>query len=456
VNVRALCLISLMAGVGCGLLGDDHEGSPDASSPAPWDAGSVGNNAASKYPDISTLWNGQIVRTCGPNNGVCHHSLQFPDMQTQPGFLATINTRCNQIRSEPNQIDNLCEPVGDTLQIGSFSTEIGNVSPTQSGDGGIAMTADGGLASLMLTIKDPIPKGTSGSMSIVRQIAGLETINIPVLSSAVLSAAAGAQSVTLDYAPLTSKTKAPAPGGTVATFLYPSTWSPGNEDQVVMGDPNGDGIFGADLGGALVKPGNPMLSYLFLRLSSPIKVGPGQSLTNAGVPASNEAQMPIANYIYWDLDNSMVALWCWISGLEPDGGNAMAPIDYTNCDVSKMPQPVAQSGEATTWSSVYANILQSQCVTCHHTGTTYPTTLYMDAPLATYNTFLGIDGSGPSETVDAGIPYVTPGSPSESYLYLKITGASGIAGSQMPQGGQLSQAGIDTIYTWIVQGAQDD
>jgi hypothetical protein len=151
----------------------------------------------------------------------------------------------------------------------------------------------------------------------------------------------------------------------------------------------------------------------------------------------------------------MAALWCWISGLKSDGSNALDPIDYANCNIANMPQPTAQSGEATTWSSVYVNILQAQCVSCHHAGTVYPTTLYMDDPLSTYNTFLGIDGPGPSET-DGGLPYVTKGTPSESYLYLKVTGAAGIQGAQMPLGGQLSPGDLDTLTSWITQGAQNN
>jgi hypothetical protein len=288
-------------------------------------------------------------------------------------------------------------------------------------------------------------------------VPGLANITLSIPSNAVLSAAQGAKSVSLDYATLNSKTKTPAPGGTVATFLDPPLWTPGNEDQVILGDPNGDGIFGATLGGALVKPGQPMASYLFLRLLSPIKIGPGQTLTNVAASPTNEAQMPIANLQYWDLDNSMVALWCWISGLNADGTNAVEPIDYAHCDVSQMPAPVSQSGEATTWTAIYSNVIQSQCLSCHHVGSPYAssTTLYMDDPQHTYDVLLGITGSGPSEN-QLGLPYVTRSTPSQSYLYLKVTGATGIQGAQMPLGGQLSSADVNAIAEWISQGANNN
>jgi hypothetical protein len=37
--------------------------------------------------------------------------------------------------------------------------------------------------------------------------------------------------------------------------------SSGAADQVELGDPSGEGVFGATLGGALIKPGKPLLSY---------------------------------------------------------------------------------------------------------------------------------------------------------------------------------------------------
>jgi hypothetical protein len=54
---------------------------------------------------------------------------------------------------------------------------------------------------------------------------------------------------------------------------------------------------------------------------------------------------------------------------------------------------------------------------------------------------------------------IEPGSPERSYLYHKITGTQadvGGSGERMPKGGQLSDAEIQTIRTWIAQGALDN
>lgn len=51
---------------------------------------------------------------------------------------------------------------------------------------------------------------------------------------------------------------------------------------------------------------------------------------------------------------------------------------------------------------------------------------------------------------------VSPGDPSNSYLYRKITGA-GITGDRMPQGGPyLNDAQIKLVRDWIRRGAPND
>ena len=61
-------------------------------------------------------------------------------------------------------------------------------------------------------------------------------------------------------------------------------------------------------------------------------------------------------------------------------------------------------------------------------------------------------------------PYVTPSSPARSYLYLKLTGelcglpecADGGCGQIMPRGGdKLDAASLETVRTWILEGATD-
>ena len=53
-----------------------------------------------------------------------------------------------------------------------------------------------------------------------------------------------------------------------------------------------------------------------------------------------------------------------------------------------------------------------------------------------------------------GTPYITAGDPDNSYLYLKVTGASGISGGRMPRGRPaLSSSVQDAMREWIESGA---
>jgi hypothetical protein len=51
---------------------------------------------------------------------------------------------------------------------------------------------------------------------------------------------------------------------------------------------------------------------------------------------------------------------------------------------------------------------------------------------------------------------VVPEDADNSYLYQKITGASGIDGEVMPRTGSLNQTEKDIITNWINQGAKDN
>ena len=68
-------------------------------------------------------------------------------------------------------------------------------------------------------------------------------------------------------------------------------------------------------------------------------------------------------------------------------------------------------------------------------------------------TYAGIVGVASS----SGQPLIDPGNPSSSYLYLKVTGASSIQGSQMPRGApELSADLTELLRGWIEEGALND
>jgi Bacterial Ig-like domain len=97
--------------------------------------------------------------------------------------------------------------------------------------------------------------------------------------------------------------------------------------------------------------------------------------------------------------------------------------------------------------SIEDNVFTPICSKCH-IGAGAPEGLQLDAAHA-YNALVGV----PS-VEEPSILRVDPGNPDESYMVLKIEGASGIEGGQMPLGETpLPQATIAAIRQWITNGA---
>jgi hypothetical protein len=97
--------------------------------------------------------------------------------------------------------------------------------------------------------------------------------------------------------------------------------------------------------------------------------------------------------------------------------------------------------------SIEDNVFTPICSKCH-IGASAPEGLQLDAAHA-YNALVGV----PS-VEEPTFLRVDPGNPDESYMVLKIEGAPGIEGGQMPLGETpLPQATIDAIRQWITNGA---
>jgi hypothetical protein len=62
----------------------------------------------------------------------------------------------------------------------------------------------------------------------------------------------------------------------------------------------------------------------------------------------------------------------------------------------------------------------------------------------------------PASECSNGRMRVLPGQPSQSYLIEKLMGVSLCSGTQMPVGGSLSSAKIQTIANWICEGAPNN
>jgi hypothetical protein len=117
-------------------------------------------------------------------------------------------------------------------------------------------------------------------------------------------------------------------------------------------------------------------------------------------------------------------------------------------------QPIGSSGGGSStvtadFQSIQDNVFTPICSKCHIGGGA-PEGLQLDAAHS-YNLLVGV----PS-VEDSSLLRVNPGNPDSSYMVLKIEGASGIVGGQMPLGETpLPQATIDAIRQWIMNGAMN-
>ncbi len=104
-----------------------------------------------------------------------------------------------------------------------------------------------------------------------------------------------------------------------------------------------------------------------------------------------------------------------------------------------------------TFSSIQANVFNKSCAVsgCHDSGSKQAG-LELTSGKA-YSNLVNV----PS-TEKPNILRVKPNDATNSYLVLKLEGASGISGSKMPIGGSLSQDKIDAIKEWINKGAKND
>jgi hypothetical protein len=104
-------------------------------------------------------------------------------------------------------------------------------------------------------------------------------------------------------------------------------------------------------------------------------------------------------------------------------------------------------GLTADFQSIQDNVFTPICVRCH-SGASAPQGLQLDAAHS-YAMLVGV----PSTEVP-GLDRVDPGNPDNSYIVLKLEGAAGIVGVQMPFGGPyLPQSTINVIRQWITNGA---
>jgi hypothetical protein len=115
-------------------------------------------------------------------------------------------------------------------------------------------------------------------------------------------------------------------------------------------------------------------------------------------------------------------------------------------------EPISSAGSSSgpitaDLQSIEDNVFTPICSKCH-IGASAPEGLQLDAAHA-YNDLVGVPSAE-----EPNFLRVNPGNPDLSYMVLKIEGAPGIEGGQMPLGETpLPQATIDAIRQWITNGA---
>jgi hypothetical protein len=398
--------------------------------------------ARAEFPDVQRLYDGDhgIYRGCGPNGNVCHNGNEFPNLDSIGSIVDGIGRDCNQKRDKADALHDMCERVGDILEF-------------KLPDGPDADTA---LDLEYIEVAYIVPVEGSGSpptqfkMTMRRAPTDFAVTyqSMPATRGGEFTANVGDLSANRVIDP------DDASGKTIILTMYASSFGqqvagrllkagiPGVTETVFVGDPNRNGTFGAELGGKLIKPGDPQRSYLLRRLTDPT-AGP---------------LMPRANCCFWTKP-ALRALWCWVAGLEPDGGNAMAKIDYDNCppspavelgypdptegcETAGMCPPLAIGGtNEPTFRSVYAEILVPKCggSGCHDQEP-FGGDINMSDELSAYDTLA---------------PKVVPGNAAASTLVIKLRPETCQAPcTTMPLDRPLlPDADVDRIRQWIADGA---
>jgi hypothetical protein len=386
------------------------------AEPAPDDGKEFVEEAKKEFPTYLDLHEKVITRTCTPFQNVCHNNKEYPDLRTPQAMLGMLGSPCNLDVEDPLNTYNGCEPEADVLQ---FTTG-GNVG-WQTKVAYVTFNADpmGVVTSAVLQLADPIPAAMLDAM-LPESIEILRTTDSGMLTvgqvTDAVTYAAGVSALQVTGYDLLD--------GSVHTLI---------EDDLRAGDPNRDGMLGAeDESLHELKAGDPWGSYLLQRLQG-------------NVPGS---PMPLANQPLSAAE--VVAIACWIEGTDAPGGDSpYATIDYDGCEyAAEFGEPDPDSGA--TFSGHVQPILSTRCATpgCH--GSMAPAAgLDLTEDVARDNLF-GMSTQNPD------LPLVTPGNPTNSYLMTKLTG-DGFAGQRMPLGAAaLAQNELDIVRLWISYGAPDD
>jgi len=396
--------------------------------------------AQSTYRTGLDLHRKLVLRSCGPNNGVCHNSKEYPDLRTTATFAATIGAPCNVQPGSWSTVFDRCEQLGDRFRFTDSRFKEIEVGWVEYVKGDYVNHQEKGTRpdesspGLHVVLHDPIPTDVREGWltglfirSFINDAGNVE--ELPFASYQTRWWILG------DRRHLVADVREYQ--ADAITSLMAS--------GISQGDHNRNGVFGRRTGRtvALITPGKPEESYLVARLRGQMQGEP--------VPGS---RMPLANQPPSVPD--MVALMCFIEGLSADAAtrDPYGDIDYGNCSYTADPNALNLVGNGVTWSGRVLPVLQANCGGCHG-GASPQANLDLNSPEA-WDRLMHASMQKPE------LKLVQPGQPDKSYLWLKLAGDGSVVGSRMPidplGGGvrPLPEDVLEDIQTWITAGALKD
>ena len=381
-----------------------------------------------------------ILRSCGPNNGVCHNTKEYPDMRTAATFAQTIGAPCNVQPGSWSTVFDRCEQLGDRFRLSGSNVkeiEVGWVEYIQGeyvNHQEQGTRPDENSPGLHVVLHDPLPESVRGGWAtglLIRNFINAQGLveELPFTSFETRWWIIG------DRRHLVGEVREYQ--ADAVTSLMAS--------GIVQGDMNRNGVFGYRTGRSvpLINPGKPEESYLVARLRGEMQ---GETVPGSRMPLANQPpSVP-----------DMVALMCFIEGLSADPAtrDPFGAIDYGRCSYTADPNALNLVGNGVTWRGRIQPLLQANCGGCHG-GATPQAGLDLNSDAA-YERLSGASAQKPE------LKLVQPGQPDKSYLWLKLAGDGSVVGSRMPidplGGGvrPLSDDELDDIQTWIIAGALED
>jgi hypothetical protein len=369
------------------------------------------------YATVGELFTQAMAPTCSPNVGVCHNSDAFPDLHTVANLVSMIDQPCNASAETHEEVHDFCELPGDRLVFPGLGidVEIARVLPEP------VNAAWGEITSVRIELMGEMPMLPAIDEADVEIHRDDEVIALGAGGAFVGDAENVA--VTLDLVNAQDS---------VRQFLDDRIY-PWDELLVRVADTNGNGTAGYIPGAAMIVPGDPMKSYLVLRLFD----------------AEYGDVMP-RQCREWN-DEATRALGCFVAGLTPDT-DALAirdddPIVYDGCDFD--PIGLGICGTGNTASDIVARSCGGS--TCH---------IGEDLPAAGLDLSEGAIVASLVDRPSTQRPerqLVVPGDPDASYLMCKLKGTcDDRIGARMPVGAPLAAEDIAVIEAWIEDGAMMD